>query len=699
MNAEQEGAPPPVKTEIEDGVAVVTADSPPVNALSQRVREGLMAALREARADRRSRAVVLICAGRTFFAGADIAEFGKQRLGPGLTAIQEAIEAAPKPVVAAIHGSALGGGLELALACHYRIAAPSAKLGQPEIKLGIPPGAGGTQRLTRLLGPERALEMIVGGEPIGAEQAQGWGILDALAAEGRLREDAVAFAARIADARPLPRLRDLTEAVEAARSRPEVFAGFRQANARRLRGLAAAEACIQAIEAAVDLPFDEGLAAEKRLFDECLASPEAAAQRYAFFAERQVWKIPGLAEDAPVLPVERVGIIGAGTMGGGIAMAFANAGLPVTLVEAKPEALERGLRTIRRNYEASALKGRLSTDEMAARIGRIAGTLDIADIAGCDLVIEAVFENIDVKRDVFRRLDAVARPDAMLATNTSYLDVDAIAAASSRPDHVLGLHFFSPAHVMRLVEVVRGARTRPEILATAMRLGKRIGKVAVLVGACPGFVGNRMLAQRQREAHRLVLEGAMPWEVDRVLTDFGFPMGPFAMADLAGLDLGWSAETSRGGTVQEILCERGRRGQKTGAGYYDYDASRHAQPSPETERIVLELRARKGLTARPIGADEIRERCLYPMVNEGAKILEEGIALRAFDIDVVWLNGYGWPRHRGGPMYYAGEIGLATLAERLRGFEARLGPEFRPAPLLERLAGEGRRFQDLPAVS
>ena len=685
---------PIVTLALEGNVAVIFVDSPPVNALSAQVREGLSEALRQAIADEGSRAVLIICAGRTFIAGADISEFGKPRLGPSLTDLQALIEAAPKPVIAAIHGTALGGGLELALACHYRIAVASAKVGQPEVKLGIPPGAGGTQRLTRLLGPERALEMIAFGEPPAADKARDWGILDALMQDGGLREGAIAFARQVMDKRPLPRLRDLTDKVEAARGQPGIFETFRKTHARKFRGFLAPEACIQAIEAAVNLPFDEGMAVERRLFQELVNGPQAAAQRYAFFAERQVWKIPGLPEGGATLPIHKVGIVGAGTMGGGIAMNFANAGIPVTLLEARQDALDRGLGVIRRNYESSAGKGRITAEAMSQRIGRLSGTLDIADLAECDLVIEAVFEDMDIKQDVFRQLDPIAKPGAILATNTSYLDVNAIASVTSRPDHVLGLHFFSPANVMRLLEVVRGVKTAESVLATAMQLARRIGKIAVLVGVCDGFVGNRMLAQRQREANRLVLGGAMPWDVDRVLTGFGFPMGPFAMADLAGLDIGWSPQTSRGETVKDVLCEQGRRGQKTGAGFYDYDENRKALPSAVTERIVIDLRARNGQTARGVSDDEIFERCIYPMINEGAKILEEGIALRASDIDVVWLNGYGWPLYRGGPMYYADAIGPGAVLARMRNFEESHGADFEPAKLLERLVAEGRGFTD-----
>jgi 3-hydroxyacyl-CoA dehydrogenase len=677
-------------------IALLTIDSPPVNALSAPVREGIVAGLRRAIDDPAVKAIVLICAGRTFIAGADIGEFGKPPKGPNLLEVEEVIEGSPKPVVAAIHGTALGGGLETALACHYRVAVPSARCGLPEVKLGILPGAGGTQRLPRLTGPEKALDMVTSGEPVGAPEAMALGIVDALVGEGALRDGALAFARKVvAEGRPLRRVRDLNDKVEAARGRPEIFEAFRKANARRFRGFKAPDYNIRCIEAAVNLPFHEGMAVERKLFEELVNGPQSAAQRYVFFAERQVWKIPDVPDDTPTIPVRRVGIVGAGTMGGGIAMNFTNAGLPVTIVEARPEALDRGLAVVRRNFESTARKGRITAEDVERRMGLLSGSLDLASLADCDLVVEAVFENMALKKEVFAKLDGIAKPGAILATNTSYLDVNEIAAVTQRPEAVLGTHFFSPANVMRLLEVVRGGRTAKPVIATAMQLARRIGKVAVLVGVCHGFVGNRMLAERQREANRLVLEGAMPWDVDRVLYEFGFPMGPFAMSDLAGLDIGWQRETSRGETVRDILCERDRRGQKTGAGFYDYDENRTARPSAEVEQVILDLSARKGVARRAVGDQEILERCLYPMINEGAKILEEGIAQRASDIDIVWINGYGWPVYRGGPMYYGDQIGLRTVLDRMRAFEADLGAEFRPAALLERLVAEGRSYRDL----
>jgi len=677
----------------EGAVAVVTVNSPPVNALSANVRTGIAEAVQKAGADPAVKAVVIHCAGRTFIAGADITEFGKPPKGVPLNEVNAILEACPKPVVAAIHGTALGGGLELALSCHYRVAVPSAKLGLPEVKLGLVPGAGGTQRLPRLVGVERALEVIAFGEPMKAAEAATHGLVDAVVSEGSLRADAVAFAEKlIADAAPLKKVRDRADKLSAD---PAVFAAFRKANARRFRGFEAPEACIQCVEAAVAKPFDEGLKFERDTIMRLMVGTQSLAQRYVFFAERQAAKIPDVPEGTPTRKIAKVGIIGAGTMGGGIAMNFVNVGIPVTIVETKQEALDRGLSVIRKNYENTAKRGRLSMADVETRMGRFTPTLDLSALADCDLIIEAVFENMEIKKEVFGKLDAIAKPGTILATNTSYLDVDQIAAMTKRPEDVIGMHFFSPANVMRLLEVVRGAKTAKDVIATAMGLAKTIGKVGVLVGVCHGFVGNRMLAQRQREANKLILEGAMPWDVDRVLYAFGLPMGPFAMSDLAGLDIGWSRETSKGETPREILCEMDRRGQKTGAGFYDYDENRVAQASPVTEKIILDLAAKKGINRRQISDEEILQRCIYPMINEGAKILEEGKAIRASDIDIVWINGYGWPVYRGGPMFYADTVGLPEVLRVMKEFEGRHGADFKPAALLEKLVAEGKGFKDL----
>ncbi|WP_407950105.1 3-hydroxyacyl-CoA dehydrogenase NAD-binding domain-containing protein [Parvibaculum sp.] len=681
--------------EKEGGIAVVTLNSPPVNALSAPVREGIANGIKQAIDDPDVKAIVLICEGKTFIAGADITEFGKAPKGPSLFDAQAMIENAPKPVVAAIHGTALGGGLEVALTCHYRVAVPSAKCGLPEVNLGLLPGAGGTQRLPRIVGPEKALEMVTTGQHVGAKKCLEMGLVDELAEEGKLREGAVAFANKIvAEKRPLKKVRDLNDKVEAARGKREIFANVRKANARKFRGFLAPEYNIQCIEAAVNLPFDEGVKVEQKLFRELVTGTQSAAQRHVFFAERQVWKLPDVPADTPIIPVNKVGIIGAGTMGGGIAMNFLNVGLPVTIVETKQDALDRGLGVIRKNYENSAKKGRFPMEEVEKRMGLLTGSLDMGSLADCDLVIEAVFENMDVKKDVFGKLDKIVKQGAILATNTSALNIDEIATAVKRPEAVIGLHFFSPANVMRLLEVVRADKTSKSVIATSMQIAKKIGKIAALVGVCPGFVGNRILAQRQREAQKLIMEGAMPWDVDRVLYDFGLPMGPFAMSDLAGLDIGWNKEKSKGETLRDRLCEMDRRGQKTGAGYYDYDENRNAKPSPVVEKMILDYAAEKGINRRKISDDEILERCIYPMINEGAKILEEGKAIRSSDIDIVWINGYGFPVYRGGPMFYGDTVGADKVLAKMKEFQATMGDDFKPAALLEKIVAEGKKFSD-----
>jgi 3-hydroxyacyl-CoA dehydrogenase len=680
----------------EADIAVLTINSPPVNALSADVRNGLRDGVAQAAADPAVKAIVVICAGRTFIAGADISEFGKPTKGAALPELQGALEGGPKPVIAAMHGTALGGGFEMALTCHYRVAVPSAKFGFPEIKLGLIPGAGGTQRLPRLSGVENALNVILSGAPFDAKQALEWGVVDALVEEGKLREGALGFARKVVDANmPLRKIRELDDMIKAARGRPEIFAKVRREYARKYRGFEAWQTALRAVQAAIDLPFDEGMKLERQAFIDLIPTAQSRAQRYVFFAERKVGKIADVPEDTAILPIKKVGIIGAGTMGGGIAMNFLNAGMPVTIVETAQQALDRGLGTIRRNYDNTAKKGRLAQADVDTRMGLLSSGLNLDALSDCDLIIEAVFENMDIKKDVFRKLDKIAKQGAILASNTSYLNIDDIASVTSRPDYVLGMHFFSPANVMRLLEVVRGAKTAKPVIATVMNLARKIGKIGVLVGVCHGFVGNRMLHQRQREAGKLILEGAMPWDVDRVIYDFGLPMGPFAMSDLAGLDIGWSKTASKSSTIREILCEMDRRGQKTGAGFYDYDESRNAKPSPVVEKIILDFAAKKGVNRRTISDDEILERCIYPMINEGAKIIEEGKAQRASDIDIVWINGYGWPVYRGGPMFYADLIGTDKVLAQLQKFEATMGADFTPAPLLESLVSEKRRFQEL----
>ena len=681
---------------LDGDVGIITLNSPPVNALSASVRDGLAEGMKAGLADPRAKAIVIICEGRTFIAGADITEFGGAQKGASLYDVQDAIEGSSKPVIAAIHGTALGGGLEVALACHYRVAVPSARCGLPEVNLGLLPGAGGTQRLPRIVGVQKALEMMTSGAHVPAKACLEMGLVDKIVEEGKLREGAIAFAGKVvAEGRSLQKVRELNDKVEAARGHPEIFADFRKANARKFRGFLAPEYNIRCVEAAVNEPFEDGLKTERRLFMELLTGPQSAAQRYAFFAERAAAKIPDVPDDTPAIVVGSVGVLGAGTMGGGIAMNFATAGIPVTIVEVQQEALDRGLAVIRRNYERTAARGGITSEEVEKRMSLIKGSLDMNAFKHADLVIEAVFERMDIKKDVFAKLDAICKQGAILATNTSALNIDEIASVTRRPEAVIGLHFFSPANVMRLLEIVRADHTSKSVIATCMKLAKKIGKVAVLVGVTPGFVGNRILAQRQREANKLVMEGAMPWDVDRVLYDFGFPMGPFAMSDLAGLDIGWVKEKSKGETLRDVLCEMDRRGQKTGAGFYDYDENRNPRPSPVTEQVIKDFIAKSGVNPRHISDEEILERCIYPMVNEGAKILDEGKAIRASDIDVVWENGYGWPVYRGGPMFYGDQIGLTNVLAKMKQFQGQMGDAFKPAALLETLAAEGKRFADL----
>jgi len=682
-----------VDYDVEDGVAVLTLDNPPVNALSQGVRQGLKEGVARALADPAAQAIVIHCKGSTFIAGADITEFSSGLVEPGLHEVLDAMDNSSKPIVAAIHGTALGGGLETALSCHYRVAVASAKLGLPEVNLGLLPGAGGTQRLPRVVGVEKALQMVTSGVPISAAEALETGLVDRIV-EGDLRAGALAFAReKVAQGGQLTRIRDRDDKLQEARKDPGLFDRFRRSIARKTRGFLAPEYNIRCIEAAVNQPFDEGMKTEGKLFMELMRGPQSAAQQYFFFAERQAGKIPDVPRDTPEIPIAKVGVIGSGTMGGGIAMNMVNVGIPVTVVEVKQEALERGLGVIRKNYENTARKGRISEADVAARMDLITGSLALEDLADCDLIIEAVFEDMAVKKDIFTRLDAIAKPGAILASNTSALDINEIAAVTKRPESVIGLHFFSPANVMKLLEVVRGEKTSKEVIKTCMAFAKRIRKVAVLVGVCHGFVGNRILFVRQYQAEQLALEGAPPHRIDKVLYDFGFPMGAFQMSDLAGLDIGWNAATSKGATVRERLCEMDRRGQKTGAGYYDYDENRTPTPAPIVQELYAEFAAKAGITQREISDEEILERCILPMINEGAKILDEGIAIRASDIDVVYVYGYGWPVYRGGPMHYANSLGLDKVVEKLRAYQRNTGSDFwQPSQYLVDLAEKGGRF-------
>ena len=682
-------------------VAVVTLNNPPVNGLGHALRSGIVAALDQALADPQVQAIVLTGSARAFSGGADVREFGTPKAGqePTLPSVIRALDGSTKPVVAAIAGVCLGGGLELALGCHYRVALPDASLGLPEVKLGLLPGAGGTQRLPRLIGLEPALNMIVSGQPVPANAFAGTPLVHALI-EGDLVEGAVAFAAQVAArGEPLPRARDL----KVKQPNADAFLQFaRNTVAAASKPFPAPLQCVEAVAASLK-PFDEGLQTERTLFQALMQTPESRALRHVFQAERAAAKVPGLPEGTVLRPIARVGVIGAGTMGGGITMNFLNAGIPVVLLEMKQEALDRGLATIRKNYENSMKKGKLKPEQVEQRMGLITPTLEYAALKDADLIVEAVFEEMGVKEAVFRQLDAVAKPGAILASNTSYLDIDRIASFTQRPQDVIGLHFFSPANVMRLLEIVRGAQTAPDVLATSLQLAKQIKKVAVVSGVCDGFIGNRMLARYGAAAQGLINAGALPQQIDGALQKFGLAMGPFRMGDLAGLDIGWATRKRKAAEagvemkpiVADKLCEAGRFGQKTGAGWYRYEAgNRTPLPDSVTEQLIADYRAAHGITPRKIGDEEIVERCIFALVNEGARILEEGIAARASDIDLVYLNGYGFPLHRGGPMLYADTVGLPQVVRSLRRFAAEPGADasWQPAPLLVRLAEEGRSF-------
>ncbi|WP_042697813.1 3-hydroxyacyl-CoA dehydrogenase NAD-binding domain-containing protein [Azospirillum sp. B506] len=690
----------PVQYARQGNIGVITVDYPPVNAIGHGVRSGLVAALEAGLADDGAGVLLIVCAGRSFMAGADIREFGKPSAPPTLPEVVARLDTATKPVIAAIHGTALGGGLEVALACHVRVALKSARLGLPEVKLGLLPGAGGTQRLPRLVGPAKALDMILSGDPVSAGEALSLGLVDAVEDGGSPMDAGLRAAERLLADGSLPQpVSARTDRI--AGTDPALFTARRAELARGQPHLFSPHRIVDAVEAAVTLPFAEGAARERDLFLACLDSPQRAGLIHAFFAEREVAKVPGLPADTPTRDIRKVGVVGAGTMGGGIAMCFANAGIPVVLVDSAPEGLERGIAAIRRTYDATARKGRLTAAQVEERMALIHPTLSYGELADADLVVEAAFESMEIKQTIFRTLDEICKPGAILATNTSTLDVDAIAAATGRPQDVLGMHFFSPANVMRLLEVVRGAKTSAPVLATAMALARRIGKVGVAVGVCHGFVGNRILHQRGRESMALVEEGASPEQVDRVLTEFGFPLGHFSMTDLAGIDVGWRIreERRKAGDPEaqapdwlDILAERGRYGQKTSAGVYRYDSgSRTPIPDPEVTAVIEEDRRRRGIAPRPVSNEEIRERCLYAMVNEAAKILEEGIAARPVDIDAIWLHGYGFPSWRGGLLFWANQEGLGRIAEAVQRYHRGIGgPQWHPSALLLQCAAAGR---------
>jgi len=690
------------KYRVEGDVAIVTLDNPPINGMNLETRNAMVSAIDAALAATDVRAIVITGAGAAFSGGADIREFGTAKMiaAPNLHDLIELVEQADKPVIAAIHSVCIGGGLELSLACHYRIAAPGAQIGLPEVKLGLLPGAGGTQRLPRAVGLDTALEMIVSGELVASEKLAATALFDRMTARGEdLLDAAIGFARQVADTRPLPKVRDrivahadLDAFLQAARARVKAQAG----------PFPAPLLCFECVAASATMPFEDGLNVERELFMRLLDSDESKALRHAFFAERGAAKVPDLAADTPLRPIRRAAVIGAGMMGGGIAMTFANAGIPVQLLDTRPEALEQGLATIRRNYEGALKKGKLTPEKLERRMALISATQSYQDIADANIVIEAVFEDMAVKESVFRQLDAVMKPGAILASNTSTLDLNRIAAVTGRPQDVIGTHFFSPANVMKLLEVVRGAATGKDVLASVLALSKTLKKTGVVSGVCDGFIGNRMIEQYLRQAGFLLDEGALPQQIDQAMERFGFAMGPFRMSDLAGNDIGWAIRKRRAtepsaaaySKSADLLCEMGRFGQKTGAGWYDYQAGdRHAHPSKLVDDMIVQHSAELGLARRAIGDEEIVERLVYALVNEGARILEEGIALRAADIDVVYLMGYGFPLYRGGPMFYADTVGLPKVLEAIERYaNGHHGETWQPAPLLRKLAGEGGHF-------
>lgn len=692
-----------VRFENEGGIGVITIDNPPVNAMSPGVPEGITAAIDKGNADPVVKAMVLIGAGRSFIAGADIRQFGRAAAPRPANARRhyDVMDDSPKPVVAAIHGYALGGGLETALACHYRVAVPSAKVGLPEVQIGILPGAGGTQRLPRLIGPKAALDMIVSGRHVPADEAHKLGIVDEIVPDGELRSGAIAFARRIADRRPLPRMRDKSERL--AEGTPDLFEATRKSIARRARNQRAPYACIEAIEAACTLSFDEGSARERSLFDEQVNSEEARALRYAFFAEREVNKLPHISRETALRPVETAAVVGAGTMGGGIAMSFADYGYPVKITDATQEALDRGMARIRANYETSVKRGSLAQDEMEKRLARIEPVLGYDKIADCDVVIEAVFEQISVKEEVWKEIDAAMKPGALLYSNTSGIDIDIMANVTKRPQDVAGTHFFAPANVMKLFEVVQGSKSAPDVIASAMDLGRKIGKVSALAGNTDGFVANRSRAPFSSEMVIMLEEGALPEQVDKVMVDFGYPLGPFAVSDLSGLDIGYDTRKRRAAQypnyrklpIADRIVEAGRLGQKNGKGWYRYEAGdRTPHPDPEVARIIKETAAELGVAQHEFADDEILKRMLFASVNEACKILDEGKALRASDIDVMWLHGFGFPRYRGGLMYWADGIGVREVYNQIAAWHQRYGERWAPSPLLRRLAEAGTPLRD-----
>lgn len=693
----------PVDYEIHGAVALIALNNPPVNAMGIAVRTGIMEAVEKAEADGDIKCIVLTGRNRCFCGGADITEFGKPRQEPSLSVIINRIEASTKPVVVAIHNTAVGGGCEVSLGCHYRVGDASARFGLPEIKLGLLPGAGGTQRLPRLIGIAPALDIILGGEYVDAEKALELGFLDAII-EGDLIEGAIGFANKlIADGKGPRRVREMSVATDGAQ---ETLDAYRQKTAKRSRGLIAPARCIDAVEASMNISVPEGMKLERKNFEELVQSDQSKAQRHLFFAERQAHKLPGVDKDTALRPIRKVAVIGCGTMGRGIAMSFASNGFPVLILEQSCDALDAGLAAANKDYQSSVKRGRITSDEMNTCMARLQGTTDYADLADADIVIEAVFEDMNLKKEIFAKLDSVCKPGAILATNTSSLNVDEIAAATSRPADVVGTHFFSPANIMKLMENVRGKATSPEVQATVMKLSKDIGKVGVMVGVCDGFVGNRMLYAYRAQAEYLIEEGALPEQIDRVIYDFGFPMGPCAMGDLAGLDVGYlirqhrnktmTSQARYSSTIADRIYEMGRFGQKNGKGWYTYQkGSRKPETDPEITSLIEAVSAEKGIARRDISDQEILERCIYAHINEGAKILEEGIATRPSDIDLVWVHGYGYPVGRGGPMFHADLIGVDKIFAAIKKLHEAHPDMPAPAPLLEELATTGKSFADL----
>jgi 3-hydroxyacyl-CoA dehydrogenase len=701
-----EGAQQLVRFANEGGIGVITVDNPPVNALSPGVPEGIVAAIDQGNADPGVKAMVLIGAGRSFIAGADIRQFGRAASPAPANPRRpyDVLDDSAKPVVAAIHGYALGGGLETALACHYRVAVPSAKVGLPEVLIGILPGAGGTQRLPRLIGPKAAVELITSGRHVPAEEAKGLGIIDDLAPEGGLKDAAIAFARKVAGTRPLPRIRDKGDRL--AEGTPAMFEGVRKAIARRARNQRAPYACIEAVEAACTLPFDEGCALERKLFAEQVNSEEAKALRYAFFAEREAAKLPGIDRDTPMRPTDHPGVVGAGTMGGGIAMSFADTGHDVKITDATPEALARGMARIRSNYETSVKRGSLAQDEMERRLARIHPVPSIDGLAECDVIIEAAFEQIPVKEEIFKKLDAVMKPGTLLYSNTSGINIDIMAKMTTRPQDVAGTHFFAPANVMKLFEVVKGSASAPDVLATGMALGRKIGKVSALAGNGDGFVANRSRGPFGTEMNIMLEEGALPEEIDKVMVDFGYPIGPFATSDLSGLDIGYDTRKRRAEQypnyrkqlIPDRIVEAGRLGLKNGKGWYRYEAGdRTPHVDPEVTKIIKDTAAELGIPQHGFSDDEILKRLLFASVNEACRILDEGRAIRASDIDVMWLYGFGFPRYRGGLMYWADGIGVREVYNQIAAWHQRYGERWAPSPFLRRLAEAGTPLREAKA--